>query len=97
MAAESRAILQGRNSRCNNGLTLASRENFWRRLANTLVTLTHPHPRVTFRLSPCVCGGGGERQRSFQSGLGGKMKKTGLLILLWAVAASARRTRKPRS
>src|SRR5580765_6070100 len=29
------------------------------------------------------------KQRSFQGGLGGKMKKTGLLILLLAVAASA--------
>lgn len=29
--------------------------NFWRRLPNTLVTLTHPYPLVTFRLSPCVC------------------------------------------
>ncbi len=33
----------------------ARRENFWRKPPDTLVTLTHPHPLVTFRLNPCVC------------------------------------------
>ena len=29
-------------------------ENFGSGVPNTLVTLTHPYPLVTFRLKPCV-------------------------------------------
>jgi len=37
----------------------ARRENFWRKPPDTLVTLTHPPPLVTFRLNPglrCFAG-----------------------------------------
>jgi len=34
----------------------SSPEHFGSKGAYTLVTLTHPHLLVTFRLNPCVCG-----------------------------------------
>jgi hypothetical protein len=43
-------LLQGRNCRCNSGLT-SGVKNFGRGLANTLVTLTPLHLLVTFRVS----------------------------------------------
>ena len=44
-------LLQGLNYLCNNGL-MVSDKKLCSRVRNTLVTLTHPYPLVTFRLKP---------------------------------------------
>ena len=48
-------LLQGLNYLCNNGL-MVSDKKLCSRVRNTLVTLTHPYPLVTFRLKPFFCG-----------------------------------------
>lgn len=50
-----RELLQGLNYLCNNGL-VPRRKNFYSRVPNTLVTLTHPYWLVTFRLKPFLSG-----------------------------------------
>ncbi len=48
-------LLQGLNYLCNRGLTIHLKNfavrGFYPGVRNTLVTLTHPYPVVTFRLS----------------------------------------------
>ena len=56
---------------------------------NTLVTLTHPHPLVTFRLKPFFFWHLTRETDACTARSGGNMKKTGLLMLLLAAAAWA--------
>src|SRR5215472_15539387 len=57
---------------------------------NTVVTLTHPYPLVTFRQKPLsVCHSAGRCALGRERRFGGNMKKTGLLILLLAISAGA--------
>jgi hypothetical protein len=48
-------LLQGLNYICNNRFTEEAK-NFRPELANTVVTLTHPYPVVTFRLRAFLSG-----------------------------------------
>jgi hypothetical protein len=48
-------LLQGLKRICNNRFAVELK-NFCHELANTVVTLTHPYPVVTFRLRAFLSG-----------------------------------------
>ena len=58
-------------------------------MPNTLVTLTHPYPLVTFRFDAFLFWHLSKLKNARGPNPGGNMKKTGLLVLLLATAAWA--------